>query len=48
MSSATVVDTREDRAALFSKLQDRETRSEFWARVSDEADWTLEGTPNRG
>jgi ketosteroid isomerase-like protein len=44
MSSATIVDTREDRAALFAKLEDPGTQPEFWARVSDDVDWTVQGT----
>jgi ketosteroid isomerase-like protein len=37
-------DTREDRNALFSKLQSPETQPQFWARVADDVDWTVEGT----
>ena len=44
MSSATIADTRADRVALFSKLQDVTTQREFWARVADDVDWTVEGT----
>ena len=44
MSSTTTTNTREDRAALFAKLQDRSTQPEFWARVADDVDWTVEGT----
>jgi ketosteroid isomerase-like protein len=44
MSSATIVDMREDRAALFSKLQHPGTQPQFWARVSDDVDWTVQGT----
>ncbi len=44
MSSSTIADTRGDRAALFSKLQDPKTQAEFWARVADDVDWTVEGT----
>lgn len=44
MSSTTMTSTREDRAALFAKLQDATTQPEFWARVADDVDWTVEGT----
>ena len=45
MSTATTVTTtREDRAALFAKLQDPTTQPEFFALVADDADWTVEGT----
>jgi ketosteroid isomerase-like protein len=37
-------DTRQDRAALFANLQSPETQPQFWARVSDTVDWTVEGT----
>jgi ketosteroid isomerase-like protein len=35
---------RDDRIELFSKLQNVNTQPEFWARVSDNVDWTVEGT----
>lgn len=44
MSSATMTNTREDRAALFATLQDATTQPEFWARVAEDVDWTVEGT----
>ena len=44
VSSSTIADMRADRAALFSKLQDSTTQPEFWARVADDVDWTVEGT----
>ena len=45
MSTATTVTTRrEDRAALFDKLQDPATQPEFFEHVADDADWTVEGT----
>jgi hypothetical protein len=37
-------DVRADRAALFAKLQSPHTQPEFWDRVSDDVDWTVEGT----
>ena len=36
--------TRDDRMALFTKLQDPATQPEFWARVADNVDWTVKGT----
>ena len=45
MSSPTeTTRTREDRTALFAKLQDSATQPEFFARVADDVDWTFEGT----
>ena len=44
MSSTTMTNTREDRANLFAKLQDRITQPEFFARVADDVDWTVQGT----
>jgi hypothetical protein len=41
---ARMTEIREDREALFSKLQSAETQPEFWARVADDVDWTVEGT----
>ncbi|MET7856493.1 nuclear transport factor 2 family protein [Streptomyces sp. NPDC005318] len=35
---------RDDRVALFGRLQDPTTQPEFWARVADDVDWTVEGT----
>jgi ketosteroid isomerase-like protein len=35
---------REDRRALFGKLQSPETQPEFWDRVAEDVDWTVEGT----
>ena len=42
MNSAT--STRQDRAALFANLAAAETQPQFWARVSDEVDWSFLGT----
>jgi ketosteroid isomerase-like protein len=39
-----MTDIREDRKTLFSKLQSPETQQQFWARVADDVDWTVEGT----
>jgi uncharacterized protein len=39
-----MTDIREDRKTLFSKLQSPETQPQFWARVADDVDWTVEGT----
>ena len=39
-----VTTTRDDRMALFIKLQDPATQPEFWARVADNVDWTVKGT----
>jgi ketosteroid isomerase-like protein len=36
--------TRQDRAALFANLASAETQPQFWARVADDVDWTVEGT----
>jgi ketosteroid isomerase-like protein len=36
--------SRDDRVELFSKLQHVDTQSEFWARVAEDVDWTVEGT----
>jgi uncharacterized protein len=41
---ARMTDVRADRETLFSKLQSPETQPQFWARVSDDVDWTVEGT----
>jgi uncharacterized protein len=41
---ARMSDIRGDRRTLFSKLQSPETQPEFWARVADDVDWTVEGT----
>jgi hypothetical protein len=38
-----MTDIREDRKTLFSKLQSPETQPQFWARVADDVDWTVEG-----
>ncbi|MCF3965371.1 nuclear transport factor 2 family protein [Streptomyces fuscigenes] len=35
---------RDDRAELFSKLEDPATHHEFFARVSDDVHWTVMGT----
>jgi ketosteroid isomerase-like protein len=39
-----MTDIREDRKALFSKLQSPETQPQFWAHVADDVDWTVHGT----
>jgi ketosteroid isomerase-like protein len=39
-----MADIREERKTLFSKLQSPETQPQFWARVADDVDWTVEGT----
>src|SRR5215210_4182884 len=36
--------THEDRKNLFSKLQRPDTQPQFWARVEDDVDWTVQGT----
>ena len=43
-TQATLTTTREDRAALFAKLQDPTTQPQFFARVADDVDWIVEGT----
>ncbi|WP_328889229.1 nuclear transport factor 2 family protein [Streptomyces sp. NBC_00316] len=35
---------RDDRVALFGRLRDPTAQPEFWARVADDVDWTVEGT----
>ena len=35
---------RDDRIALLAKLQDPATQPQFWNRVADDVDWTVEGT----
>jgi hypothetical protein len=42
--NGTMTATRENRIALFSKLQDPATQPQFWARVADDIDWTVEAT----
>jgi ketosteroid isomerase-like protein len=42
--TVAVTDVRSDRAALFAKLETPETQPQFWARVADDVDWTVEGT----
>jgi len=39
-----MVTTRFDRIALFGKLGDPVTQPEFWARVADDVEWTVQGT----
>jgi hypothetical protein len=39
-----MIATRDDRIALFTKLQNADTQPEFWARVAEDVDWTVEGT----
>jgi len=36
--------SREDRVGLFRNLQSPGTQPQFWARVADDVDWTVEGT----
>jgi hypothetical protein len=36
---------RDDRIALFAKLQDPASQPQFWDRVADDVDWTVERTP---
>jgi len=37
-----MIATRDDRIALFTKLQNTDTQPEFWARVAEDVDWTVE------
>jgi ketosteroid isomerase-like protein len=39
-----MTDIRSDRRALFGKLLSPETQPEFWDRVAEDVDWTVEGT----
>jgi uncharacterized protein len=39
-----MIATSDDRIALFTKLQNTDTQPEFWARVAEDVDWTVEGT----
>jgi ketosteroid isomerase-like protein len=39
-----VTTTKEDRMALFTKLQDPATQHEFWSRVAEDVDWIVKGT----
>lgn len=39
-----MTDVRHDRVRLFGFLQDPSTQPSFWARVSDDVDWTVQGT----
>jgi ketosteroid isomerase-like protein len=39
-----VTTTRDDRIALFANLQDPASQQQFWDRVADDVDWTVEGT----
>ena len=36
--------SRDDRIGLFRNLQNPATQPQFWARVADDVDWTVEGT----
>jgi uncharacterized protein len=36
--------SRDDRIGLFRNLQTPATQPQFWARVADDVDWTVEGT----
>ena len=36
--------TRDDRIALFAQLRDPTSQQQFWDRVADDVDWTVEGT----
>ncbi len=42
-----MTDVREDRKALFGKLQSPETQPQFWARVADDVSTstTIDGAP---
>jgi uncharacterized protein len=35
---------RDDRIALFANLQSPATQPQYWSRVADDVDWTVEGT----
>ncbi|WP_432479666.1 nuclear transport factor 2 family protein [Nocardioides sp. GXQ0305] len=37
-------DTREDRRRLFDHLQSASTQGQFFARVAEDVDWTVQGT----
>ena len=39
-----MTDIRNDRETLFAYLRDPATQPDFWARVADDVDWTVEGT----
>jgi ketosteroid isomerase-like protein len=39
-----VATIRDDRTALFRNLQSPDTQPQFWARVAEDVDWTVEGT----
>jgi ketosteroid isomerase-like protein len=39
-----MTDLREERRRLFGLLESPETQPEFWARVAEDVDWTVEGT----
>jgi ketosteroid isomerase-like protein len=36
--------TRDHRIALFANLRDPASQQQFWDRVADDVDWTVEGT----
>ena len=36
--------TRDDRIAMFAKLRDPASQQQFWDRVADDVDSTVEGT----
>jgi uncharacterized protein len=40
----SMTDLRENRIDLFDNLQSARTQPEFWARVADDVDWTVQGT----
>jgi ketosteroid isomerase-like protein len=39
-----MTDIREERRRLFALLESPETQAQFWARVADDVNWTVEGT----
>jgi uncharacterized protein len=39
-----MTDIRAARTALFKNLESSDTQARFWAQVSDDVDWTVEGT----
>jgi ketosteroid isomerase-like protein len=40
----TPTELRHNRAVLFSKLENPRQQTQFWERVADDVDWTVEGT----
>jgi uncharacterized protein len=39
-----VATTRDDRTPLSRNLQSPDTQPQFWARIAEDVDWTVEGT----